>query len=101
MHTTSYSNNIGAGNMRFNSATSSIEVFDGQNSWQPLPTACPTVMLDSEVLGILSWAKKKMQQEKEIEELANQHAAVADAVQAQNRAIDAVKIAVALCRIAS
>ena len=99
MHTNSYLNNIGAGNMRFNSATSSVEVFDGQNFWQPLPTACPTVMLDPEVLEILAWAKKKMQQEKEIEELANQHAAVADAVQAQNRAMDAVKIAVALCRI--
>ena len=62
-----------------------METFDGSR-WVAMNTSYTTVMLKPEYAAILEWAAKKMQQEKEIQALAQQHPAIADLA-------DAVKIA--------
>jgi hypothetical protein len=73
-----------------------LEVYDGA-SWLPLQSSYPQVELDSETREIIQWAQNRMVEEERMKALAAQHPTVADALAAQQRAEEAVRIAVALC----
>lgn len=83
-----------AGIVRYNS--SNIEVYDGA-SWQPMVSCVPYIELDGPTLEAVQWAQRKMEEEKRLLALAQQHPAVADAIAAREQADKAVRIAVALC----
>ena len=55
-----YSGAQGLGNMRFNTASQQIEIYDG-SSWIQLATGHATVGLDAEAIELLDWAKAKKQ----------------------------------------
>jgi hypothetical protein len=73
-----------------------LEVYDGA-SWLPLQSSYPQVELDSETREIIQWAQNRMVEEERMQAMAAQHPTVADALAAQQRAEEAVRIAVALC----
>jgi hypothetical protein len=58
----SYSGQQGVGNMRFNTSTQNMEVFDG-NSWLMLNMAHASVGLNNEAESLLDWARKKRDEE--------------------------------------
>lgn len=67
----------GVGNMRFNTATQNIEIYDG-NNWTQLAIAHATVGLDQEAVELLDWAREKRRQEQRLAELAQQHPGIQD-----------------------
>jgi len=75
-----------------------LEVYDG-SSWLVLLSGYPTVELDGETREIIRWAQNRMVEEERMKALAAKHSAVADALAAQQRAEEAVRIAVALCDV--
>jgi hypothetical protein len=58
----SYSGQQGVGNMRFNTSTQNMEVFDG-NSWLMLNMGHASVGLNNEAESLLDWARKKRDEE--------------------------------------
>jgi hypothetical protein len=85
-----------AGMVRF--ISNNFEVYDG-NSWLPLQSSYPQVELDGITQEAVQWTRRRMEEEKRMLELAKTHPTVADALAAQQRAEEAVRIAVALCDI--
>lgn len=85
-----------AGMVRYISGN--LEVYDG-SSWLPLQSSYPTIELDSETQEIIRWAQNRMVEDERIRALAAEHPTVADALAAQERAEEAVRIAVALCDV--
>jgi hypothetical protein len=85
-----------AGMVRF--IGNNFEVYDG-SSWLPLQSSYPTVELDGITQEAIQWTRRRMEEEKRMLELAKNHPTVADALAAQQRAEEAVRIAVALCDI--
>jgi len=75
-----------------------LEVYDG-SSWLPLQSSYPTIELDGVTVETIQWARRRMEEEKRMLELARNHPTVADALTARERAEEAVRIAVALCDI--
>jgi hypothetical protein len=75
-----------------------LEVYDG-SSWLPLQSSYPQIELDGVTQEAIQWTRRQMEEEKRMLELAAQHPTVADALAAQQRAEEAVRIAVALCDI--
>jgi len=73
-----------------------LEVYDGA-SWLPLQSSYPTIELDGMTVEVVQWARRRMEEEKRMLELARNHPTVADALAARERAEEAVRIAVALC----
>lgn len=89
----SNSNNPLQGMLRLNN--SNIEVFDG-SSWMIISGGYPNVHLSGAAISALDWASKKMHEEQCMLELAKRHPGVADAVANLEKAMDQVKIMVAL-----
>ena len=73
-----------------------LEVYDG-SSWLPLASSYPQIELDGVTVEVVQWARRRMEEEKRMLELAKTHPTVAHALLAKDRAEDAVRIAVALC----
>ena len=67
----------GVGNMRFNTLTQKIEVFDGSN-WLTLNIGSVSVGLTGDAESIIQWARQKRAEEFEYERLAKAHPAVKD-----------------------
>ena len=78
---TNYVNNYtgaqGLGNMRFNTVNQGIEVYDG-NSWMHLQMGHVNVGLNAEAESLLDWARKKRDEELELEALAETNATIKD-----------------------
>ena len=78
---TNYINNhIGAqgvGNLRFNTTNQSMEVYDGM-AWLTLQMGHVNVGLTPDAESILDWAKKKRNEEMEIEALAETNPTIRD-----------------------
>jgi hypothetical protein len=89
-------NSLGTGNMRFNTQTQNVEVYDG-NQWITCSTGSVSVGLNGDAELLLDWARIKRDEESRIVALAAKHPTVADAVAARQRADEAVRIAVVLC----
>lgn len=83
-----------AGMVRYNN--NNIEIYDGA-SWLPMTSSYPQIELDNVTMEVIQWARRKMEEEKRMLELAQKHPTVADAVAARERADEAVRIAVAMC----
>jgi hypothetical protein len=62
----------GAGMMRYNSNMNCIEVNDG-NMWKHLESSYAMVELTPETERILDWAKKKMYEEQQLDELCKKY----------------------------
>ena len=75
-----------------------METFDGTR-WMIMNTSYATVMLKPEYSVILEWAAKKMQKEKEIQVLAEQHPAIADLVDAVAKTEEQLQMMAALVKI--
>lgn len=82
-YATNYVNNLngaqGVGNMRFNTTNQNIEVYDGV-SWNVLNMREMAVGLDWEAESLLDWAKKKRDEEMELEALAETNSTIKDLV---------------------
>ena len=96
-----YVNNTGlmsVGQLQFNTHSQQLEVYNGLN-WQPLNQGTYYVGLNPRAEDILDWAAKKMEQEQEARDMAEQYPAVADAMGAVREAEQQLKTIVALCRV--
>lgn len=63
---------VGSGMMRYNGNMNCIEVNDG-NMWKQLEATYATVELTGEAQSILDWAKKKMYEEQQLDELCKKY----------------------------
>lgn len=67
----------GVGNMRYNTSTQNIEIYDGTN-WIQMQTGYATVSMTPEAESLLDWARQKRAEETERENLARNNPAVKD-----------------------
>lgn len=74
-----YSGLQGVGNMRYNTSSQNMEVFDG-NNWVMLSMSIPSIGLNGDAESLLDWAKKKRDEELELEKMANENIAIKDLV---------------------
>jgi hypothetical protein len=88
---------IGAGMIRWNSNTNCLEVNDG-NMWKTLDMGYATVGLSLEAESLLDWAKTKMQEEQEMKKLAEDHPAVAMALENLNKSQEQLKATIILSK---
>ena len=71
-------NNVSAGIVRYNGNTQNVEVYDG-NSWLTLSTNYPTISLDSNVIAVVEWARRKRDEEEELLRLCKEHPGLQEA----------------------
>jgi hypothetical protein len=92
-----YNGAQGVGNMRYNTTMQRIEVYDG-NNW--IQMQMPDVMIDlnPEAQSLLSWARKKRDQEQELERLVQNYPALADARENLERAQEQLDMLATLAR---
>ena len=65
-----------AGMTRYNTSTQNLEVYDG-NTWLTMSTTSQ-VSLDVSTLEVINWAKKKMAEESQLEDLMKKHPGLRD-----------------------
>ena len=92
-----YSGAQGVGNMRFNTSTQNMEVFDG-NSWIMLNMDYASVGLNGEAESLLDWARKKRDEELAWESLAKENQAVKIALDNLEQAKQQLDITAKLAR---
>ena len=92
-----YSGAQGIGNMRFNTSSQNLEVWDG-NNWMTLQTTYATVQLDNEAISLLDWAKEKRAEEWKIQELIKTNPAVKIAYEQVLKAQEQLKITTILSK---
>lgn len=91
------SSSLGVGNMRFNPSTQNIEVFDGLN-WQQINGSYATISLTPDAISVLDWAKRKQQEEFELETLARDNPAVKNAYNNLKKAEEQLKTTIILSK---
>jgi hypothetical protein len=69
----------GVGNLRFNTNTQTMEVYDG-NMWRPLNVNNPRLGLTPYAEELLDWAEKKMREELELKALAETNSTIKDLI---------------------
>jgi len=74
-----YSNAPGVGNMRYNPSNQNIEVYDG-STWIILSAHHTNINLSDEAVSLLQWARKKRDEELDIERLAQTNPVIKDLV---------------------
>jgi len=92
-----YSGAQGVGNMRFNTSTQNMEVFDGSN-WIMLNMDYASVGLNSEAESLLDWARKKRDEELAWQNLAATSQAVKIALDNLEQAKQQLDITAKLAR---
>jgi hypothetical protein len=92
-----YSGAQGVGNMRYNTSTQNMEVFDG-NSWMTLNMDYASVGLNGEAESLLDWARQKRDEELTWESLAKENQAVKIALENYRQAEQQLKITKNLAR---
>jgi hypothetical protein len=92
-----YSGAQGVGNMRFNTSTQNMEVFDG-NSWVTLNMDYASVGLNGEAESLLDWARKKRDEELTWQNLAETSEAVKIALDNLEQAKQQLDITAKLAR---
>jgi hypothetical protein len=92
---TNYMNNYsgaqGLGNMRFNTSTQSVEVYDGM-MWRPMEMSTANVSLTQDAVAAIAWANQQRHEEMKIKELAERHPAVADQLTAVREAEEKLRM---------
>jgi len=71
---------MGVGDLRFNSNSQNVEVYDGQ-LWRELNTSHASIGLTPEAESLLDWAREKRNQEMQIEALSKSNPTIADLVE--------------------
>lgn len=71
------------GALRYNTQSSSIEVYDGC-TWHNM-SGHATVSLSQSTADVIEWGKRKMQEERQLIELANKYPAVAAALEHRDK----------------
>ena len=74
-----YSNAAGVGNMRYNPNNQNIEVYDG-STWIILSAHHANISLSDETVSLLEWARKKRDEELEMERLAQTNSTIKDLI---------------------
>ena len=92
-----YSGSQGVGNMRYNTSSQRMEVFDG-NNWMQLNMGSVSVGLHHEAEQAIDWALKKIKQEKEWYELASNSEAVRIALDQLEQARERLELTAILAR---
>lgn len=92
-YVSSNANNPMQGMMRLNN--SNIEVFNG-SSWQMVNSGYATVSLSQTAINTLDWARKKMDEESRIRELAKDNVTIADAWEQYQLAEEKLKVVLTL-----
>jgi hypothetical protein len=82
-----YSGTQGVGNVRYNTSSQSMEVYDG-NNWQMLNMSYATVDLSYDSQQLLEWARKERNRQFEREEKMKNNPALQKAMEAIKRAED-------------
>ena len=67
--------NPSAGMTRFNGNTQSLEVYDG-HSWMVISSSVASVGLNNDAANAITWALRKMEEESQLEKLAQEHPAI-------------------------
>jgi len=86
-----YSGSQGVGNMRYNTSSQNMEVFDG-NNWVMLNMAIPNIGLNSDAESLLDWARQKRNEETELLGLAQEHPSIKDLVNDIENKKDQIKM---------
>jgi hypothetical protein len=87
----------GVGNLRFNTTTQNMEVFDG-STWITLALNHATVGLTADAERILNWAKVKMLEELEVERLAKENPTVNDLLKQVKEKQEQLKVVTTLLK---
>jgi CobQ-like glutamine amidotransferase family enzyme len=86
----------GAGQVRYNTNNSNLEVWDGV-TWKEISTSYNTsINLSSNAQELLKWAEEKRNKEMKLAALAQSHPAVADVVAKLKSVEEELKVVVAL-----
>jgi hypothetical protein len=68
-----------AGILRYNTSSNNLEVYDGL-AWQALTSSGPTyISLNQESQDAIQWVHKKMQEERDLQRLIDNHIGLRDA----------------------
>lgn len=67
-----YSGLQGVGNMRYNTASQNMEVFDG-NNWIQINMGYASVGLTGEAESLLDWARQKRHEEQQLNEMIEKY----------------------------
>ena len=86
-----YSGLQGVGNMRYNTSSQNIEVFDG-NNWVMLNMSIPSIGLNTDAESLLDWAREKRNEEFELQVLAQEHPSIKDLVNDIENKKDQIKM---------
>ena len=86
-----YSNAPGIGNMRYNPNSQNIEVFDGTN-WVIIQANHAYVSLTSDAVSLLEWARKKRDEELEMERLAESSPVIKDLINQVKEKQEQIKV---------
>jgi len=87
-----YSTNApGVGNMRYNPNNQNIEVYDG-STWIILSAHHTNINLSDDAVSLLEWARKKRNEEFELEKLAESSPAIKDLVTQVKEKQEQIKI---------
>lgn len=81
----------GLGNMRYNTSSQKMEVFDG-NSWVMLNMGTASVGLSGEAEALLNWARVKRNEELELARLAEENPTIKDLVEQVKQKQDQIKM---------
>jgi len=81
------------GAMRFNNGR--MEVWDG-NGWTQIYGEYGSVSLTAEAVEAINWVRSKIEMERHVERLAQDHEAVADALATAKESLDRLQVIVTL-----
>lgn len=80
----------GAGHVRWSANMNCFEINDGI-TWRQLNWTCPSIEFDNDTQTVLDWARQKMEQEKEIDKLAQEYPAIAQLKESMDLMLNLVK----------
>jgi len=87
-----YSGSQGVGNIRYNTSSQRMEVYDG-SIWQTLNLGNSTVRMSGSAESALNWATLKMAEEQRLRELAKDHPIIQDLLDQQDKINEQLKVA--------
>jgi hypothetical protein len=92
-----YSSMVGVGNMRYNPNSQNIEVYDG-STWVILSAQHANINLSDETVSLLEWARKKRNEELDMEKLAETNPTIKNLVNQVKEKQEQIRIVQALVK---
>lgn len=80
------------GNMRYNTSSQKMEVYDG-NGWQTINEGSTTVRMSPLGEQALTWAVNRMHEEQRLQQLAKDHPIIQDLLDQQSKINEQLKVA--------